>query len=521
MLSAGFTSSLYSQAMWRMPITLTDSNTTSHSVVAYFGVHPNATNCVDADTMYGFTDHWALYDYYGLLYTSKMVEIEPPPPSPAEDLRIGSLSPSSCTAPNYYNIQKYVSSSQVDTFNIVPTPFDASIADPMIYTVPSVIGEYCDSLVVIGSKFDNFNNVQIKYDVNLVATNGKFVDYPTLAGDLLASFKLYLYHPKVGPGAPATITLVSPANGETGDSLRETLQWNAAPLADFYHIQFSTDPNFNSTIVDQQTNATSFYTPQLTGLTTYYWRVYVSNKYGLSYYQNPPFSFTTKPQTPDPPVLVTPTAGQQNVSLTPAFQWNAATSQAPVLSYHVQVGTNATFTSIVKDTTFNALTLSFGPLQNCITYYWRVQATNSFGTGSYSVVRSFRTVLATPVTPAPVAPINGAIGVAITPTFSWSSTDVCSDDFRIQVARDTSSTPSFFTKTFTCTNFTCDRSVRAGQHLLLESEFVQCSRFQQLYGMAGIPDDFIACCNTGIDFPRIERYDGATDRYICLALGSV
>lgn len=449
MLSAGLPSLLVSQTMWRMPITLTDSNTTSHSVVAYFGVHPNATNCVDVDTMYGFTDHWALFDYYGLVYTPNMVEIEPPPPSPSEDLRIGSVSPSSCTAPNYYNIQKYVSSSQVDTFTVVATPFDANIPDPMIYTVPSVISEYCDSLVIIGSKFDNFNNVLIKYDVNLAATNGKFVDYPTLAGDLLANFKLYLYHPKIGPGAPATITLLSPANGETGDSLRETLQWNPASPADFYHIQISTDPNFNSTIVDQQTTATSFYTPQLSGQTTYYWRVYVSSKYGLSYYQNPAFSFTTKSQTPDPPVLLLPTANQQNISLTPTFRWNSAVSQTSVLSYHVQVGTNANLTSIVKDTTFNDTTLIFGPLQNCTTYYWRVQATNTVGTGNYSAIRSFRTLLATPVTPAPIAPANGATGVAVTPTFSWSSSDVCSDDFRIQVARDTSSTPSFFIKTFT------------------------------------------------------------------------
>lgn len=449
-----------------MPFIITDSANVVISTAgqpAYFGVHPNATNCYD-DTMCGFTDHWVdtTFSFFFYPYTPCMFELGVLEPglNPQLDIGIASLTPPSCILPQHLNVHKYYSPTQVDTFNVTFSDDVNGAISPHYFIVPSVIGEYCDSLVIRGIKSgeDTCKNApdgstcpSIPVDVDLVKTGGVFVDYPTQPDvhSQLLSFKLYLYHPKVGPGAPATITLLSPANGETGDSLRKTLQWAPAPIANYYRVQFSTDPNFNSVILDQRTTATSIYTPQLTGLTTYYWRVEVSNKYGFSYYQNPPFSFTTKPQTPDPPVLLSPTAGQQNISLTPTFQWNAAASQAPVLSYHVQVGTNATFTSIVKDTTFNALTLTFGPLQNCITYYWRVQATNSFGTGSYSVVRSFRTILAPPVTPAQIAPVNGAVNVSPTTTFSWSSTDVCSDDFRIQVARDTSSTPSFFIKTFT------------------------------------------------------------------------
>ena len=191
---------------------------------------------------------------------------------------------------------------------------------------------------------------------------------------------MFLYHPKIGPGPPATITLLSPPNGETGDSLRKTLQWSPATFADYYQIQISNDPNFGSFVVNQQTNATSFYTAQLSGLTTYYWRVRVSNKYGLSYYQNPPFSFHNKVSTPNPRIFSLQRQANKMFPLTPIFQWNSAIAEL-VLSYHVQVGTNATFTSIVKDTTFNVLTLTFGPLQNCITYYWRVQATNTYRDG--------------------------------------------------------------------------------------------------------------------------------------------
>src|SRR5208283_3354475 len=126
-----------------------------------------------------FTDHWTDVFVLGLPYTPNMVEFEPPPPSPTIDIRIASLSPSWCEVPLYANIQQYSNSMQVDTFNVIAQPFDPMAPDPMIYTVPSVIGQYCDSLVIIGAKFDNYNNVRINYHVNLKQTNGRFVDYPT------------------------------------------------------------------------------------------------------------------------------------------------------------------------------------------------------------------------------------------------------------------------------------------------------------------------------------------------------
>ena len=285
----------FAQPKFRIPIVLKDSGTTVATTTAYFGVHPNATNCLDTNFLTGFNDHWADIFVFGTPYTSGMVEIDPPPPGQGVDLRVASLYPSGCRTGLYANIQGYTSATQVDSFQIVPQPSDATSPHPMIYSVPSVIGAYCDSLVLIGSKFDIDAGQAFNYHVNLVTTNGRFVDIPTNPDMvLLPSFKLYMYHPKTGPGAPAAVSLVSPPSGDTGDSLVTALSWTAPALADSYRVQIATDTAFSSPISDRTTTSTTLITPVLTSGTTYFWRVEVYNKYGISYYQDPPWSFTTK-----------------------------------------------------------------------------------------------------------------------------------------------------------------------------------------------------------------------------------
>jgi len=287
------------QPNFRIPLTMRDSSATVYSVVSYFGVNPNATNCIDLNTMTGFTDHWADIFILGTQYSDSMQEVELPPPGESIDLRIQSIFPATCRQPLYANIQAFTSASQIDSFTIVPQPYDGTSPHPLIYSVPAVIGEYCDSLVVIGSKFDqdaNFGAGQLfNYHVDLVKTNGRFADIPTNPDMvLLGSFKLFMYHPKVGPGAPATLALVSPPNGDSGDSLVTVLSWTAPALADSYRVQIATDTTFAVPLVDRTTTQTTINTPQLNSTTTYFWRVEVYNKYGISYYQDPPWNFTTK-----------------------------------------------------------------------------------------------------------------------------------------------------------------------------------------------------------------------------------
>ncbi len=76
----------------------------------------------------------------------------------------------------------------------------------------------------------------------------------------------------------------------------------------------------------------------------------------------------------------------------PTFTWNAA---AGATTYSIQVATDAGFTNVVASATgLTGTSWSGASLNTNTTYYWRVQATNACGTGTYSSVFSFSTVAA-------------------------------------------------------------------------------------------------------------------------------
>ncbi|MBE2217286.1 MAG: T9SS type A sorting domain-containing protein [Ignavibacteria bacterium] len=97
---------------------------------------------------------------------------------------------------------------------------------------------------------------------------------------------------------PAAPTLVSPIDGATGVILSPTLDWSDVSLSSSYGVQVSTNPNFNTFILNTSGLSTSSYTfpPQspLTNNTTYFWRANSSNGLGTSAFSLVRF-FTTGP----------------------------------------------------------------------------------------------------------------------------------------------------------------------------------------------------------------------------------
>lgn len=90
--------------------------------------------------------------------------------------------------------------------------------------------------------------------------------------------------------------------------------------------------------------------------------------------------------------LSAPANGAVNVPVPAALSW-AAVPQAG--GYTVQVATDAGFTNIVDQASGLANpTYSAAALNTNTLYYWRVQATNACGTGNYSAVFTFRTLVA-------------------------------------------------------------------------------------------------------------------------------
>ncbi|MCP4361422.1 MAG: hypothetical protein GY796_25710 [Chloroflexi bacterium] len=122
-------------------------------------------------------------------------------------------------------------------------------------------------------------------------------------------------------------------------------------------------------------------------------------------------SLNLQSDAPGSVTLTSPANGATNQPTSPTFTWQAATGAS---SYAIEIASDAGFSNIVESATgltrptYTARTT----LNINTTYYWRVQAGNACGSGTYSAVYNFT------VQPAP-----GDCSVGTTPT------QVFTDDF--------------------------------------------------------------------------------------------
>jgi len=235
--------------------------------------------------------------------------------------------------------------------------------------------------------------------------------------------------------APLAPTLLLPSDGATNQSLTPTLNWNASIDATSYTLQVSTSSSFTSYVFNQ--NYLPSTAQQLSGLTpftNYYWHVSATNSYGTSTYSNI-WSFTTG-SPPQAPTLLAPSDGATNQSLTPTLSWNASSGAT---SYTLQVSTNSSFTSYVYNQSgLTSISQQVTELNHSTTYYWRVSATNSYGTSGPSSTWSFITGTP-PAVPTLLAPSNGAIEQSLSPTLSWNAS-IGATSYRLQVSTNSSFT---------------------------------------------------------------------------------
>ncbi len=215
---------------------------------------------------------------------------------------------------------------------------------------------------------------------------------------------------------PIAPTLLTPANNANEITLSPVLAWNAVSNAVSYSLQVSTSSSFSSFIYNQ--NGLINISQQISGLNiaiTYYWRVNSTNIYGTSGWSTT-FTFKTV-GPPQAPTLTAPANNSTEVSLFPTLTWNAVNN---AVSYTLQVSTNNSFSSFVYNqnglTTISQLISS---LNIATTYYWRLNATNNYGTSNWSNVFSFITV-APPQAPTLISPLNAAQNISLTPTLSWN-----------------------------------------------------------------------------------------------------
>jgi len=217
---------------------------------------------------------------------------------------------------------------------------------------------------------------------------------------------------------PNPPTLSSPIDGSIEVSLLPTLYWNVSTSATSYTLQISTNSSFTSYVFNQSgiTNTNQ----QISGLsnfTKYYWRVNAEKNNSVSGWSNT-WSFTTIGTIPQKPILSSPSNASIGVSTSPTFIWD---SSIGATSYTLQVSTSSSFTSFVYNQSgLTSTNQQVAGLPNSTQYYWRVNATNSYGTSDWSTVWPFTTLITIPLVPLLSAPSDLAGNVAISPILYWN-----------------------------------------------------------------------------------------------------
>jgi len=190
-------------------------------------------------------------------------------------------------------------------------------------------------------------------------------------------------------------TLRSPADKSINLPLAQELCWNDAGWAESYGLQVATDANFTNLVVDESgLTGTCFTTKQLDWRTTYYWRVNGKLGDAVSSWSDV-WSYTTKPEVPDCPLLELPANDSTIAPITLTLKWSPSDDRTE--TYSLQVATDSAFTNLVVDETGLVSTeYLLEGLEKSTNYYWRVQGINFSGSSAERTectqVSKFRTI---------------------------------------------------------------------------------------------------------------------------------
>ena len=126
----------------------------------------------------------------------------------------------------------------------------------------------------------NFSNVTpLDYTIKINATSNS----------ISQSLDLIL---KVVNSSLGKVTLSSPSDGSDNISLTEILSWNEESSASFYNVEIASDNNFNNIVSSGSVNTNSYESSNLSGNTSYFWRVQAINNCAEGEFSDT-FSFET------------------------------------------------------------------------------------------------------------------------------------------------------------------------------------------------------------------------------------
>jgi hypothetical protein len=229
--------------------------------------------------------------------------------------------------------------------------------------------------------------------------------------------------------APVPV-LIAPENGATGTPVNPVLSWSEINNAQHYDLQLATDDAFTELVIDSSSvEDSSFVASGLDYGENYYWRVR-SQVNDVKSAWSSAFSFSVKASPPEFPQLISPDSGAVNVSLNPELVWEAPINAE---TYEIQVYNGG----FQFDTTgYEGNSLELSGLENGITYFWRVRATNTEGTtGQWSSTSAFTTIPSAPEQVKLALPADSASDVPIPVQFEWEIADR-TQDYEFQYAEE-------------------------------------------------------------------------------------
>ncbi len=229
LLSLSAAGALTSQTQFRIPFYVSDNTVKRDTLI--FGVHPQASYCIDDPTL-----------KFGNCDTIEEAELPPTPPSGVFDVRfIDTRSgPGACLGVGMgENITSFTGASDVDTFQIKFQPGAGGY--PFKFRWPQGLSAFADSIRLR-------DPLGLPAQFGGVSVNMLTVDSATVTNSLINALYIFVYHPKAQtyPGVPALTAPLNNAVGvDTNATLSRTLPRKVGDyLRDFYFDTVCLDPDY-------------------------------------------------------------------------------------------------------------------------------------------------------------------------------------------------------------------------------------------------------------------------------------
>ncbi len=227
---------------------------------------------------------------------------------------------------------------------------------------------------------------------------------------------------------------------------------------------------------------------------------------------------------PAAPTLISPADASTGIALSPTLSWNAS---AGANTYQVQVSTSSGFgTTVFNQSAIAGTSVAVSPaLANSTVYYWRVNATNTDGTSSWSPVWSFTTIGTGPVTLVLQDGLNGYSGTR--DTYIWETSpgtvrgaettfiqdknpaDVPPNERKALLLFDLSSIPPGATIQSAELQFYVDAEGQGfNMHRMLTSWDEATVSYTSLGGRHFLPDNIDAESSVNSIWPGVDTYTG-------------